>query len=120
MLKGKNHINALTILLFGFWACNGLQLIVANNIQVSKFSKIETPKSDLLRFVEKEFKSPSISKLTCAAYSQIMEKQAYNFNEEEQLCQVLDKIPSSFESKSQMINVWIIKGCSFNQITNQC
>ena len=59
--------------------------------------------------IEKEFKSPSLSRTTCAASTQIMGKQAYHFNEEEHVCQILNTISStnSFESESPMIDIWI-------------
>ena len=53
-----------------------------------KFIDKNVPKSSLM--LTKEFQSPSFSRLTCAASTEVMGKQAFHFDQKEQSCKIYE------------------------------
>ena len=66
-------------------------ILKSNAIKKIKFIEVEILTETLV--IEKEYKSPSFTRLTCATSVQVMGKDAYSFNAIEQVCQIIAKIP---------------------------
>ena len=98
MLKNKERIKTKSIFLL--FLLTSTCIVFPSNASIRiimkrpKLIRIENSKIDELN-IEKEFKSSSFTRLTCLMTSQIMASQAYHFNEEEHICQVIKKVSTN-------------------------